>query len=279
MNLPGALTPEAMGIFALGVFWLNALLVTGAALADARKLAGRRARWRTLDAVREGEGALLVEVTRGPLARLEVDQIGRTAPGDDGSVHFADRARRGALLPATVVSGGQTIAVEEAPVELWISHARLSSKEVDFARALESARKADGLARTLWAEIGTGERVWIAGRLIRRAGGFVLEASEGLPVVVSEVEPRRFIDRGLALTGAMIALWLVGGGALTALALVPPAFGTWSTVGGLGLFVFFLFGLLPSGVWLRERVTPPCRRPVRGRIVRPSGPAAGAVAG
>ncbi|HEY8431805.1 MAG TPA: hypothetical protein VIL20_25675 [Sandaracinaceae bacterium] len=276
MSLPGALTPEAMGLFALAAFWLNALLVTGAALVDARKLWARRARWRTLDAVREGEGALLVEVARGPLARLEVDQVGRVAPGDDGVVHFADRARRGALLPATLVSDGRTITVEEGPVELWISHARLCAEEIDFARALESARKADGLRRTLRAEIGEGERVWIAGRFVSRAGGLVLEPSERLPVVVSEVEPRRFIDRALALTGALIALWLAGGGALTALALVPPVFGTWSTVGGLGLLAFFLGVLLPSGAWLRERVTPPCRRPVRGRLVRPSAPAASA---
>src|SRR5690606_29875044 len=87
------LTREVMGVFALGVLWLNTLLVAAAAVARARELWRRRSTLAPLDPAGPG-GYGLLRATAGSedLAVLAIEQVGRHAAGRKRAILWHDRS-------------------------------------------------------------------------------------------------------------------------------------------------------------------------------------------
>src|SRR5688500_11719493 len=108
------LTREVMGVLALGILWVNTLLVVAAALGRLRAI---RALGRSLVPVVSGQ------VTRGPLARYSVEQVGRAAEGPDAIV-FSDRAYTSAVLGGAIEPGGPI--GENARAEVWVGEAEVA---------------------------------------------------------------------------------------------------------------------------------------------------------
>jgi hypothetical protein len=263
-----------MGLFALGILWLNTLLVVGAAFGPLRLLLERRssaARSLVAACVERGE----------PLAYHEVEQVGRRAAddGDRRAILFHDR-RFHAEAPGGAVrtSDGESLELpplSPAEVEVWVSareqaRAAGAPSAEGFAAAYRDASKARGFERTVRAEIGAGAAVWIAGAHIEHAR---LRARGGGPVIVASFDPRPWIARRIGLVAAFVLGAVVLAAGCTWLALTPPAFGTVSIVGAaLGLAFFLL--IQPAGVAVRDAVRLPSVRFVRGRWAEPRAAAA-----
>lgn len=284
------LSRELMGILALGILWVNTLLVMGAAW---REVAALRARGRLLRPLPPGEpGAGLVEgevvsAPGGVFASHEVDQVGRQASDDRDrrAITFSDRAFRGAVMGGAVRAGEVEIAVPAAPdAEVWVAPATLAAcaacpGEEGFASAYDDARKARGFSRTVTAPVACGDRIWIAGEARRGEDGRMsIHAIEGAKLLVSAVDPRAVCARYTRL----LALFLIGVPAAaalcTALALYPPHFGLVSTVGGALALAYFLL-VQPAGTAVRDAVLLPHRRFLRGSWVSEGGSSAPARAG
>jgi hypothetical protein len=261
-----------MGALALAIVWVNALLVAAAAW----KELGPIGSWR-----RAAErGMLRGEVVsgRGPggaIAVRRIEQVGRAT--DAGEVIFADRRHACEVYGGTVrLEDGREIDVAATPaavasplnlgdgvVEVWpddAAHEAASacpSTEV-FSAALEAARKARGFARTVEAAIGPGADVRL------------LVGDDGTTVrLVSAVEPARWAAKKRGLVVAFIAAELAAAGLATAIALVPPAFGLVSKLGGALCLAYFL-GVQPIGTAVRDAVRSPARRALRGRWAQAS---------
>src|SRR5581483_10350676 len=148
------LSREIMGALCLGVLWVTALLVAGAAWQDFRDLRAivKRARKMISGVVKDGD-----------FAEWSVEQTGRAT--DDDAIAFHDRAFH------SEVFGGKIADTEIAANpkgEVWIDErAREEAASCgdvttyDAAHAL--ARKAKGFARTVRVRVRAGERVWVLG--------------------------------------------------------------------------------------------------------------------
>ena len=250
----------AMGLLALGVLWLNTLLIAGAALQQRRELA------RELRAVREAiaSGALVkgaVKQGQGPggaIVTRTVHQVGRalTVEGPDRILFTESRVE-------TAVHGG-VIEVAGRPVELapasdvgrvWTGpHAPLVRSLNDFSDAFHAASTTRGLATFSEQHVTAGATVW------HQPG-----------VLLSLVDPSSLVRgrmRGL-LVFAVTSVALCAG--ITAVIFVPPIFGTISTVGGaLGLLFFVL--VQPAGVRARNWARLPDQQPVTDIWQRPASP-------
>jgi hypothetical protein len=247
------LSRETMGCLALGILWVNVLLIAAAAAKQLRALLARRA---SLAGAAPGR-VLRGDGPGGALAEHRVEQIGRAAIGAD-AILFHDRAASGQVFGGTVaLDGGSELAVPpSAAAEVWVDGVSLRgavacASDEAFEPAYASASRAKGFVRTVAVTVGEGARV------------FVL-APRGGAVLVASMEPRVLLATKAALGAAFIAAALIAAAACTALALRPPVFGPVSTGGGvLGLALFLL--VQPAGTRVRDAMLVPSRTPVRGR--------------
>jgi hypothetical protein len=125
-----------------------------------------------------------------------------------------------------------------------------------FDEAYTHARKARGYSRTVEAMVREGAEVWLAG------------GDEAIaPALLSTVDPRSWARSRVALIAAFAAGEIAVAAGCTALALVPPVFGTVSTIGAALCLLFFLL-VQPAGTAVRGAVRPPSRAIARGRWER-----------
>lgn len=288
------LTHEVMGVFALGVLWLNAVLVALAALARARDLLVMRAVMKPIDPARpDGYGvlsgrleALAPQVTPGvagaPLAELLVEQVGRYAAGSKRAILWHDRSHASTIRASKLAVGDQTFEVDaasELQARVWLDAATVAAAAACEGRAafeatFPAARKAKGAARTVCIPIVAGTTVWLVADARREDRGIVLGATTAAPIVVSTFDPRAWLGRRATwlILFAPIALALCAG--CTATALRPPVFdGTVSKLGGLASFIYFLL-VLPAGTRMRDLTALPHTRGLRGRWDGPAAVAA-----
>lgn len=291
------LSRELMGLLALGILWVNTLLV---ALAAAKDLAALLAKRRSLRALHLelGElhaGVLVGRVARGDgpggaLAAQSIEQIGRSA-GEGGeagatrAILFSDRAASGVIfggaLRVEIAPGeAEEIAIAAAEgAEVWLPREELERAAEEpsgdsFDRAYEDAKKARGYARTVTASVEAGRTIWIAGELTREGddGAFRIGGppAHGAAVIVSTVDPRALCGRKIALSIVAIGGILAVAAGSTALALTRPHFGIVSTLGGAAALAFFLL-VQPAGTMLRDAVRLPHRALLRGAWRREEG--------
>jgi hypothetical protein len=253
------LSREIMGIACLGVVWVTALLVAGAAWQDLRDL---------LAIAKRARDAIVGVVTGGDLAEWRVEQTGRAldAHGDDQAIGFHDRGFASEILGGRVrVDGSADDEVEIAPAkgQVWIREgARRDAvgcaSVADFDAAYAQARKAKGLHREARVRVRDGERVWIVG---------AREGSRVVPVIVATLDPAAFCRRKALGLAAFIPLELVACAAATRLALSVPHFGRASVAGAIACMAFFL-GVTPLAVSLREGARRPHEAFLRNRWSR-----------
>ena len=251
------LTRDVMGVVALAILWVNAMLVAAAA---AKQVADRWALRASLARVVEGR-VVHGDGPRGALAAQRVEQTGRAAV-DAASILFHDRSAAGEIFGGTVEldEGGTERVGSSSPAEVWLTPDALAragacpSRDA-FEQAYAPAAKAKGLARTVTATLAKDARIFLA------------RPSKGGPVVVATMDPRRVLTTQAAIGVAFIVAELLAATACTAAALHPPVFGTVSTVGGaLGLAFFLL--VQPAGTAVRDAMLLPSRRPLHGRWAR-----------
>jgi hypothetical protein len=282
------LSKEIMGVLALGILWVNTLLVAAAAWKEIAALAERRRRLALIGEGEPGVGLVRAKLARGDgpggaLAVHRVEQVGRAGAEVDEkrTILFADRGFSGEAFGglARLEGGGSEITIEAAEsAEVWlaadeIARAAACPSDEAFDAAYETARKARGHARTVGATI-EGERfVWLFGHLRRRGEGLSLSAPAGGSMLISTVDPHAWIGRKTTLATLFIVLELALAGACTAVALQRPHFGLVSTLGGALCLGYFLL-VQPAGVSLREAMRAPSKAFLRGRWMRtsPGGP-------
>ncbi len=277
------LTREVMGVFALGVLWLNTLLVVLAALGRARDLLARRAAMKLLDDKDPtGYGVLTGRIeTAGaePPAELAIEQVGRHAAGAKRAIIWHDRSHASSIRGGALVVGDAKLPVEaasELSAEVWleptavVAAARCES-DAAFDATYPAAKKARGSARTVRATIETGVKVWLVGEARPTDDGVILGPGAAGPLVIATFDPRAWLaSRATWLVlFAPIAIALCAG--CTAVALWEPVFDSpVSKVGGLLCFVYFLL-VLPAGTRMRDATALPSVRALRGRWDAPPG--------
>jgi hypothetical protein len=266
------LTYEIMGLLALGIIWVNTLLLAGAALTPLGDLLGRLRRWRNSGLMR----ATVVEGAEdGVFARYEVEQTGHKAADDDkrAAIAFHDRAYRSFVYGGRVEVEGEALEVSLPEAgrdgEVWVSAAEKAQDaacpDADaFEVAYRSSRKAKGWRRTVRHDVTVGDEVFVH---LRRDGDRLV-APEGGPVVCATFDPRPWCRAKAALVVGFQLLVLVLAGAITYLALYPPLFGTVSTIGGVAGLIYFVT-IQPVGVSVRETTLAPPVAALRGSWLRP----------
>lgn len=266
-----------MGALALVVLWVNTLLVAAVALKSALWI-GRRRMPARLTAPSAGEGLAMVRVESGAgpggqLAEHRVEQRGRKLSGEAPAIGWHDRKFDSRVYGGEARWAGVRVRIEppgeDAEVEVWPARdAQLRRAALPEAAALEHAmehaRRAKGQLREVAVPVAPGDTAWIAGRFHERDDGFVATAADDHLLMVSALDPRAWAAGARARLFAFAAAVIAIAGGITALCLVPPAFGSVSTLGGaLGLGFFLL--VQPAGTWIRDRTLPPPHRPLEGR--------------
>jgi hypothetical protein len=249
---------ETMGLLALGILWVNALLIAAAAAKQVRALLARRA---DLAGVVRGR-VIGGDGPQGTIAALCVDQVGRAT--EEGGVLFHDRTIRSEVFGGTIAldGGGEMIVPAErggGSVEVWLDECSLArAGACPSLRAFEEARaaaaKARGLDCTVTAPISAGEHVFVA----RRPGSILLAL----------MSPRALLARKAAIGVTFVAGELLAAAGCTALALRPPLFGPTSTAGGVLGLLFFLL-VQPASARVRDALLVPSHAPVRGGWLAP----------
>jgi len=261
------LTQEIMGLLALGILWLNGLLVLAVALKQLAAVLRMRARFRRARA----EGRLVEGVVKGdaPIAVRRVEQLGRarTDKGSQKIILFTDGAQSFEVLGGILETASGEVEVAPAPgdrAEVWVAPRRAEEaaacpSEDAFDDAWGDARKYKGHRRDLAVDVRGGDRVWVVGA---RDGDRVV-APEGAPLLLSMVEPFGWAGAKASLIGGFVLAAAVGLAAVSALAMWPPWFGTVSTIGG-ALCVAYFLGIQPLGTAVRDAVRTPARQPING---------------
>ncbi len=235
----------AMGVLALGILWLNTLLIAAAALTQRRalgELAQSLARAQRDGAlvrgtVTEGRGEGGAIVTR------TVSQVGRamTVSGPDRILlteSIAQHEVHGGTIGAEPIAEGETIE------RVWLApDVPLKRALDDFDDAFRRASTTRGLTTSASASVREGEPIWFQ-------RGQILSTVDPLRTVATK-------RRGL-LFFAIAAVLL--GGAITAAILWPPVFGPLSTAGGAVALLFFLL-VQPAGVKVRNWARLPDEQP------------------
>jgi hypothetical protein len=246
------LSREVMGLLCLGVVWMTALLVAGAAYQDFRDLRAiaRRARQ-----------ALRGVVAGGDLAEWAVEQIGRAT--DDGAIAFHDRAFHNECFGGRIETDAGLVEVVAAKCPVWIDERAREDAAgcedvttYDAAHAL--ARKAKGFTRTVRVRLRAGDAVWIVG---------AREGDRVTPSIVATTDPVAFATRKSLLVALFVPVELAACAAATRLALSTPHFGMTSIVGTVACMAFFL-GVTPIAVTLRESVRRPHEAFLRTQWIR-----------
>ncbi|MFT3773114.1 MAG: hypothetical protein QM820_47645 [Minicystis sp.] len=266
------LTNELMGYLALGILWVNTLLVAGAAWQQMRALLDRRSAMRPLAPGAIGEGLLKARVARGDgsggaIAVQRIEQVGRAVEGDTAIV-FHDRSAKGEITGGAIEDGGDTLTVAaQAEAEVWLTADEIAkvgacASPAAFDEAFTAARKARGFARTIAAEVAEGREVFVCGRVEEKDGARVIGPAKG-GLLVATMDPRAVLARKAALALAFIVGEIGLAAACTTIALWPPIFGRVSTIGG-ALCLFFFLLVQPAGTAVRDAILVPSRAIVRG---------------
>ena len=245
------LSHTMMGVLALGILWVNTLLVAAAALGRARELRGLRQRL--------SSGGVFHGKLASGAASLVVEQVGRQGSGATPTVVWHDRSHACRIDAVVERSSGDAVVIDgtEEPM-VWLDSGAVRAAALPgpdaFDRVFEEARKAKGSARTLEVSVTQEAEVWAS-----RA-----------PALIATIDPIGWCRKREAVLsiGFVPAIVILAAG-VTALTLYPPVFGTVSTVGGaLGLAFFLL--VLPAGTAMRDWARAPHERFVRGRWSRPT---------
>lgn len=271
-----SLSPELMGVLSLAVLWTATLLILAVAVSDGRGLARRRAQLRLLDPQAIGAepviGLLHGRAEADGLAEHIREETGRSLP----------RAKVPTILlhPRRLISeirggrvdlgGGQALVIAALPsreAEVW--RADGAEPAEDFEAALAEAKKSKGWRRTSVMRLEAGRELWILAEVRRRPDG-ALEArptpdlsdpARQPRLLIAPFDPRAWLQKKGLFLWAVSAAILISAAVVTAVALVPPAFGWVSTLGGVLGLAYFL-GVQPIGVWLRDQVSSPARQVV-----------------
>lgn len=253
-----------MGILALMILWTNALLVFFAAWKDRAELT-RMAR--ALDRTAK-RGTIDEADSDGVLARFEIAQVGRAADATDvRTILFHDKSHTSTCLGGSVklADGSRVDLAPDSPVDIWVPRetvadaAKSSEVPADYAKAYESAGKGVGYNRSLIVSLKKGAEI------------FLWDTDEGAKGLAT-FDPRSLLAGQRMRVALFMFGTLLGAGIVTAVALVPPALGLVSKIGGLLGLGYFL-GITPLGVSLREQIRKPSRAFVRGAWTDPSGKA------
>ncbi|MFO0667313.1 MAG: hypothetical protein U0174_25405 [Polyangiaceae bacterium] len=254
----GQLPLAWMGVLALAILWTNALLVFFAAFKDLALLG------KFTDAAK-GIRAATVKTGGGQLARFEIEQVGRAADATDvRTILFHDKHHGSVCLGGTLAldDDGEVEVSKDDTVDVWVSRDAIQSSlrklEVpgEYAKAYESATKGVGFSRTVSVSLDDGEKIftWM----------------DGETRVLSNFDPRSLLSGHRTSVVLFMLGTLAGAAVVTAVALVPPAFGLVSKIGGaLGLGYFL--GITPLGVSLREKIRKPSVAFLRGAWIDPEG--------
>ncbi|MBX3272585.1 MAG: hypothetical protein KF729_20160 [Sandaracinaceae bacterium] len=260
------LTREIMGLLALGVLWVNGLLVLAVALKQLRAVIDVRARFRRAREERRLSSGVVAEGE--PFAVRHVAQLGRaiTTRGP-ARILFTDGPQSFEVLGGVLETPEGPVRVAPAPPglsEVWIAPERAAeahacpSAEV-FDEAFGEASKYKGYRREVLVSVRAGDRVWVVGD--RGEQGVVPREDE--PLLVSMVEPFGWTAQKARLLVGFVVLSLVGLVGVSALALWSPWFGTISTIGG-ALCVAYFLAIQPLGTAVRDAVRTPARQPIGG---------------
>lgn len=236
----------AMGVLALGVLWLNTLLIAGAALTQRRALGSvadalaRARREGTLiqASVTKGEGP------EGALVTRTLQQVGRamTVAGPD-RILFTEALAQHAVHGGEL-EGGAVLAPEEPLERVWLDGgAPLKRALSDFDDAFRRASTTRGLTTSASTAVRVGDVIWFQ-------RGQILASHDPLRTVRTKRSGLLFFALAAVTVGA----------GLTAVILTPPIFGTVSTVGGAGALLFFLL-VQPAGVKVRDWARLPDEQP------------------
>lgn len=254
------LTREWMGVLALGILWVNTLLVVGAALQRAVALSRLRR-------------AIAANLRRGAapsagFASTTIEQLGRYGAGSKRTIVWHDRAYTSELGGGEILVGeGESLEVPRAAQAMvWLPEATLEEAaaartEQTFDEAYAGARKAKGFARKVSAAVPAGTDVFVA----------KVRTDAGDTWLVSEIDPLAWCRaRAGVIAAAFVPAVLAVASGITVLALWPPAFGVVSIVGAsLGVLYFLL--VLPAGTAVRDWARLPHERIVRGVWTDPAG--------
>lgn len=268
------LTREIMGVFALGVLWLNSLLVLAVAFKQLGRV--RRLAARLREARRAGQlvSGTVIRAERGErFAVRRIQQLGRAlTTGEPDAIVFTDGPQSFEVLGGAIETPEGELEVEPTdPVssEVWHDEARgaeaIGGDAEAFEKAHPDASKYKGFRREIEVEVRVGDPVWVLGE---RDGDTLRAPDDAHPLLVSMVSPEAW-----ASSRSRLLLGFTGGSflilcAITALALYPPRFGVVSTIGGALGLAFFL-AIQPLGTAVRDRVKTPARRLLNGEWKRP----------
>jgi hypothetical protein len=273
------LSKEVMGVLALGILWINTLLIAGAAWKDLWALRARRRRMGAIAAGGVGLARARVVTVNGGgggglLAAHRVEQVGRAAEreGEPPSIEFTDRAREGEVFGGLVrlAPAGGEVEIEAAQgAEVWVRREELARagecpSEEAFAAAHEEARKARGASRGVSAGIGLDQEVFLFGDFRPKGVRLALSPTREGEMILSSFDPRRWIGGKLVLLALFIGADIAAAAACTLVALEPPHFGLVSKIGGALCLAFFLL-VQPAGTMVRAAVQPPSRSRLGGR--------------
>ncbi|MBN8611519.1 MAG: hypothetical protein J0L92_13080 [Deltaproteobacteria bacterium] len=256
------LSAELMGVFALGVLWVNTLLIAADAWKRHRELGGVAAGLRASRA----RGALVrARIVRGAgpagaFATSDVEQLGRamTTSGPQ-RILFTDRAMHPVLHGGSVVIDGREAAIEpDQSALVWCGKLAPRGDREAFDAAWPSASTFRGHVTTLARRLAAGDDVWIER----------VTAGEGVRLVACE-DPEAVVQRARRPLRALVMMALGGATLVTVLALWPPVFGTISTLGGAAGLGFFL-AIQPLGTRARDQALLPDRRRIGGLWQRPA---------
>lgn len=245
------LSNELMAALALAVFWVHVLLIAGAAgldLRDLLRLRKRASRALHVGTVRRGDGP------DGRFACNVVSQVGRGK--GDGRIHFSDASYRSEVFGGVVeLDDGSQLECPAGEAPVWPDPSKRAAAarapaDVDMNGIEAQAKRAKGFEREVVGALCLGDRVWISG-------------PPGDVVLVSAIDPRKWIAGRCWLIVAFIVADLVVAAGCTIAALWPPVFGVVSMVGAAAALGFFL-GVQPIGVSVNEAVRTPDRAYLRG---------------
>ncbi len=259
---PGSFT-GFMAAFALAAFWLNTLLIAGAACSECAALRRRYA------FLASGTGRGVVRAGDGPagvLARWCVVQVGRS--NGRGPIVLHDRSRTSQMFGGVLEVAGAQVRLDadvdaDAVAEVWVGATTRRGlvarpDRETFASVVPAATRAAGWERTVEASLGVGDVVWLA-----RA-----EPAGDLRFVLAESDPRRWLTWITVRTAVLVIGLLVIAGACTVVCLWPPVFATISKLGALAALVAFnLFQL--AGKLHHDAIQPPAQATLGGTWARP----------
>lgn len=252
------LSRELMGVAALGLAWITAIMIALDAMIDARAMVKRLGEWKT--------SLLQGTVVADELAVHEVEQRVKQLDGAAPALIFFDRKHVSTVTGGLVRVGSEQLEVTGArDAEVWIdadtrAAAAGCSSQAAFDGLSARAQGAGGGLRTARTSLKSGAQVWLAGP----KNGSKLEAK-----VTANFDPRRWAKRRLATIALVIALnflWVAAG---TVVALWPPVFGVVSIAGALVLIGHFL-GMTAMAMTFREHSRTPAAAFIRGTWHRSS---------